>query len=93
MTTKQPEGGQRQYVEKPVKVYAEQYLVGAPLPIGAIEAIEPIYPASGGPYASTTTGIYPLVPTDWILTDRFTGQAESAISHEQFVERFGSAVE
>ena len=85
-----PAGGQRQYVEKPLKVYGEQYLTGGPLPVGAVDAIEPIYPASGGPYANTTTGVFPLHNTDWLLTNRYTGQPHSVITDADFQDRFGT---
>jgi len=82
------QGGQKPYTEKPLKVWGEQYRVGAALPIGAVEAMEPLFPASGGPYANTSTGVFPLKDTDWVITDRYTGQAHSVLSDVDFQDRF-----
>jgi hypothetical protein len=84
------QGGQQQYTERPYKIFAEQYRAGGALPIGAIAAIEPIFPASGGPYANTLTGVFPLHDTDWVITNRYTGQQQSVMANDEFTERFGS---
>jgi len=84
MPHKPPQANQKEYTLRPPRVYAEQYRAGDPLPPGAIAAIEPLYPAAGGPYANTSTGVYPLHDTDWILTDTFTGVASLALSDADF---------
>jgi len=82
-----PQGNQQQHTERPIKIYGEQFLVGQPLPIGALthtptgEATAP-YVVAGGVY-------YPLRETDWVISSRFTGQPIEVISAEEFAERFG----
>lgn len=93
MPTKPPQANQQEYTQRPPRYYAEQYLAGGTLPAGAVPSVEPIYPASGGPYANTSTGVYPLADTDWILTDVFTGQPwrtfTDADFHVQYVKATG----
>lgn len=84
-----PLGGQQPYTERPLRVYGEQYVAGGPLPIGAVPAIEPVYPASGGPWVNTSTGVYPLHDTDWVITNQRTGFAIEVIDDEAFINRFG----
>ena len=84
MPTKPPTAHQKEYTQRPPRYYAEQYLVGAELPAGVVAAIEPLFPAAGGPYANTTTGLHPLNDTDWILTDVYTGLALLALSDADF---------
>jgi hypothetical protein len=92
---KPPQAGQQEYTQRPPRYYAEQYLTGGPLPAGALAAMEPLYPAAGGPYANTTTGVFPLKDTDWILTDIYTGLAALALTdadfHLQYVKATGPA--
>ena len=85
-----PQGNQRQATERPLKVYAEPYLAGAPLPIGATtETANPLY-ADGRPHVILPYGIVvDLRETDWILSSRYTGQAIEVISAEEYAERFG----
>jgi hypothetical protein len=83
-----PQGGQSLEVEKPTKVYAEQYRVGQPLPIGArTDAPNDVVVP---PYVITGTGVYyRLNDTDWILSHRYTGRIIDVIGHDEFVDRFG----
>ena len=82
-----PQGEQKQHTERPLKIYAEQYLDGQPLPIGAV--IYPdIYP-DGLPRVSTPTATYVLTLTDWVISSRFSGQPIEVISADEFTERFG----
>jgi len=84
-----PQGQQQSYTERPFKVYGEQYLVGQPLPAGvSTDIVPPVY-ADGQPRVYATTGVYNLQDTDWILTNRYTGQPIEVISDEEFSERFG----
>ena len=84
-----PEGNQKNYVEKPQQFYGEQYVIGAPLPIGAVLEILPDYPAANGPYVPIPPAVYRLVPTQWVLTDKRSKRLLAVLTDEQFVERFG----
>ena len=81
-----PQGNQKQHTEKPLKVYAEQYFAGEPLPVGVLTT---------APSGETTPyfiagGVYqPVNETDWILSSRYNGQPIEVISDEEFKERFG----
>ena len=86
-----PQGNQKQQTERPIKVYGEQYLLAAPLPIGAStvaptgETVPP-YVVAGGVY-------FPLRETDWVISSRYTGQPIEVISAEEFAERFGPSLD
>lgn len=83
-----PAGEQTQHTEKPLKVYAEQYLEGHPLPIGTTtETANPVY-ADGRPHVITPRGIFELHLTDWVISSRYTGQPIEVISDQEFTERF-----
>ena len=84
-----PQGGQQNYPQKPVQVYGEQYRAGGPLPVGAVAAIDPYYPAGGGPYVDTHPGVAVLHDTEWVLTNKRTGLATEVITDEEFQDRFG----
>jgi len=85
MPNKPPHANQKEYTLRPPRVYAEQFaLTATPWPAGVIAAIEPLYPAAGGPYLNTTTGVYPCHDTDWILTDTFTGEPTRALTDADF---------
>jgi hypothetical protein len=84
-----PQGNQQQATERPLKVYAEQYLEGGPLPVGvSTEVFPPIYP-NGEPRVYTDHGTYALHSTDWVISSRYTGQPIEVISAEEYSERFG----
>jgi len=85
-----PAGNQRSHTERPLKIYAEQYLVGQPLPVGAV--IDPGDPPifnDGQPRVPLPTGWVVLSLTDWVISNRYTGAAMEVISAEEFTERFG----
>lgn len=82
-----PAGNQTPHTERPLKVYAEHYLAGQPLPVGAV-LIPEIY-LDGLPRVFTATAAYVLHPTDWVISNRYTGQPMEVISAEEFAERFG----
>jgi hypothetical protein len=86
-----PQGNQQLVVAKPQKVYAEQYLVGQPLPIGVVTAAFPPVFAEGDPRVYTQDGRV-LIPkdTDWILTHRYSGQVSDVLSAEEYADRFGA---
>lgn len=87
-----PAGNQTQHTERPLKVYAEQYLVGQPLPIGATtETRNPVY-ADGRPHVILASGrVVDLHETDWVISNRYTGQPIEVIAHEEMTERFGTS--
>jgi hypothetical protein len=83
------QGNQKQYTEKPQKIYGEQYRVGSPLPIGvSTEVTPPIY-AAGEPRVYGTQGVFDVHDTDWVISHRYTGAPIEVISDEEFTDRFG----
>jgi len=82
-----PAGNQQQHTERPLKVYAEQYLAAAPLPIGAV--LIPDLFTDGLPRVFTDTKTYELHETDWVISNRYTGKPIEVISDEEKQERFG----
>lgn len=81
-----PQGAQQPHTERPLKIYGEQYLEGAALPVGARTdspgGTVPPYVIVGGVYS-------PLRLSDWVISSRYTGQPLEVISAEEFAERFG----
>jgi hypothetical protein len=60
-----PQGEQQQHTERPIKVYAEQYLEGQPLPIGAvINPGDPPLWTDGKPRVLLPTGPHELQLTE-----------------------------
>jgi len=89
-----PAGNQSQHTERPLKVYAEHYQAGAPLPVGAVidPAPGPDLPAlftDGLPRVLLPAGWVVLELGAWVLSSRYTGHAIEVISAEEFAERFG----
>jgi hypothetical protein len=88
-----PQGEQKQHTERPLKVYAEQYLEGEPLPVGAV--INPTGPGGlplftdGVPRVLTPAGWAVLRLTEWVISNRYTGKPIEVVSAEEFSERFG----
>ena len=84
-----PQGAQSQHTERPLKIYAEQFLTGAPLPVGA--TVEPMLPPydQGQPRVYCAGTVFPLTDTDWVISSRYTGKPIEVISAEEFAERFG----
>lgn len=84
-----PQGNQKQHNERPNKIYAEQYLTGATIPVGVnVDVLPPIYP-NGEPRVYVGAVVYPLHLTDWVISSRYSGQPIEVISAEEFAERFG----
>jgi hypothetical protein len=85
-----PAGNQKQYNERPLKVYGEQYLASAPLPVGALtESLNPLY-ADGRPHVIVASGhVYDLHEGDWVVSSRYSGAQIEVLSDEEFTERFG----
>ena len=86
-----PAGNQQQHTERPLKVYAEQYLASAPLPIGAV--LIPDLFTDGLPRVFTDTKTYELHETEWVISNRYTGKPIEVISDEEKTERFGGAAD
>lgn len=83
-----PQGNQQQHTERPLKVFAEQWNAGdAALPVGAV-LIPSLY-TDGLPRVFTPTRTYLLHDTEWVITNRYSGQPVEVISDEEFTERFG----
>ena len=87
-----PQGQQTPHTERPLKVYGEQY-VPPTLPVHAV--INPIGPGDlpmfgdEEPRVPLSTGWVIVHPTDWVISNRYTGQPVEVISAEEFAERFG----
>ena len=82
-----PQGGQKQYTERPLKIHGEQYIVGGPLPVGVRTDAPsgdtvPPYVIAGGLYQ-------PVRDTDWIVSNRYSGVVVEVLSNDEFSERFG----
>jgi len=88
-----PQGNQTPHTERPLKIYAEQYLAAAPLPVGtSVEIVPPGY-EDGRPRVYLPGGPKDLHETDWVISNRYTGVPVEVISAEEFAERFGPASE
>ncbi len=85
------QGNQTQHTERPLKIYAEQYLTAAPLPIGAV--LIPDLFTDGLPRVFTDTRAYELHETEWVISNRYTGKPIEVISDEEKTERFGGAAD
>jgi hypothetical protein len=82
-----PQGNQTQHTERPLKVFAEQYLTDQPLPIGAV--LIPDLFTDGLPRVFTDTKTFELHETEWVISNRYTGKPIDVISDEEKAERFG----
>jgi len=84
-----PQGEQKQHTERPLKIYAEQYLSGQ-LPIGAvIDPGEPPIFQDGQARVPLPSGWVVVNNTDWVISNRYSGQPVEVISADEFAERFG----
>jgi hypothetical protein len=89
-----PQGNQQQHTERPLKIYAEQYLAGQPLPIGVVfdpppaPGFPPLF-ADGQARVLLPAGWVVIQLTEWVISNRYTGQPSEVISAEEFAERFG----
>jgi len=82
-----PAGSQKQYNERPLKVFGEQMVAGQPLPIGAV-LIPDLY-ADGLPRVFTDTQAFILHETEWVISNRYSGRPIEVLSDDEFSERFG----
>jgi len=88
-----PQGQQSPHTERPLKVYGEQYVTEGALPVGAVinpEGIPglPLF-TDGLPRVALPSGWVVVSLTDWVISNRYTGQPSEVISAEEFAERFG----
>ena len=84
-----PQGNQQNITERPPKFYGEQYLEGAPLPIGVVTSFgDPPVFVDSVPRVLLPGGWVLIALTDWVITNRYTGVAVEVISAEEFSERF-----
>jgi hypothetical protein len=85
-----PQGDQRQYTERPLKIFGEQYIEGGPLPIGATTNFgdPPIF-VDGLPRVALPTGWVLVTVTDWVISNRYSGKPIDVLSADEFAERFG----
>ena len=87
-----PQGEQKQQTERPLKVYAEQYQTGHPLPIGVVidplVGGQPLY-SDGQPRVLLPSGPVVVALGAWVISNRYTGAPREVISDEEFKERFG----
>ena len=86
-----PAGNQTQRTERPLKVYAEQWTEGGPLPVGAV--LIPDLFSDGLPRVFTDVKTYELHETEWVISNRYTGKPIEVISDEEMAERFGGPAE
>jgi len=84
-----PQGNQSPHTERPLKIYAEQYLTGQPVPVGVTVSAFPPYFEEGEPRVYLGAAVVRLIVTDWVISSRFTGKPIEVISAEEFAERFG----
>jgi hypothetical protein len=78
----------RQYVEKPRKVQAEQYVAGMALPPGVDDC--ELFPA-GGLHAHTDTGTKAVHETDWFIWDRTGARLTDVLTDAEFTDIFGQS--
>lgn len=88
-----PAGNQTPHTERPLKVYGEQY-VPPTLPVGAVidpvpaPGLTPLF-TDGVPRVPLASGWVVVAPTDFVISNRYTGKPVEVISAEEFAERFG----
>jgi hypothetical protein len=83
-----PHGDQKQYTERPLKIYGEQCVAGGPLPVG-VQTTAP-GGATTPPYVIDAAGRYWPVPVGaWVVSSRYSGAVLEVLSDEEFTERFG----
>ena len=82
----------KQYVEKPFKVMAEQFDGTAPPPtdhpVAGLCTCTLVPGLHGAPHVHTSTGVVPLVATDWIVQAQWSPHDWSVIPNAEFIDRF-----
>jgi hypothetical protein len=85
-----PQGQQAQFTERPLKIYGEQYVVGQPVPIGVVtSAFPPIFQEGDARVYLANGTTKAIAYTDWVITQRYSGQPIDVLSNEEFAERYG----
>lgn len=86
-----PSGQQKQYTERPLKIYGEQYVEGQPVPIHVVTDFpgDPPLFGDGQPRVLLPTGWVVIQFTQWVVSSRYSGAAREVLSAEEFAERFG----
>lgn len=82
----------QQYVEKPLKVLAEQYFAATvPEAAGVCHCTLslPLQTTGGVPHAHVGPRVVFLHDTDWLLTSKYSGALTDAVTDAEFQERFG----
>ena len=82
-----PQGNQTQHTERPLRIYAEQMITGAPIPIGVQTTAPTGDPAP--PFVIIRGVYFPVRESEWVITNRYSGALREVISNEEFIERFG----
>ncbi len=82
-----PQGNQKQFNERPLKVFGEQWIASGPLPVGAV--MVPDLFTDGLPRVFTDTKAYELHEGEWVISNRYSGKPIEVLSDEEFSERFG----
>lgn len=82
---------QKQYVEKPQKVLAEQFFDAANPPAVGVHrcGLSPLV-ETGPPHLHVDGQVIPLHDTDWIVANRFTGVPTHVLTQAQFEELYGN---
>lgn len=80
------------YTERPLKVLAEQYFVAADPPSISVCVcqVNPPYISGGAPHVHNKDVAFLLNDTDWIVTNRYSGNV-SVMSDAEFKERFANS--
>jgi len=82
---------QKQYVEKPGKVLAEQYFAASSPPAVGVHTCGLSPDVDTGPAHIHANGqVYFLHDTDWIVSDRWTGEPSHVLTNVQFEETYGN---
>jgi len=89
-----PQGNQTPHTERPLKIYAEQYVTAGQYPVGVVvnPGDPPIY-QDGEPRVALPSGWVVVNLTDWVISNRYSGKPQEVISAEEFAERFGPSTE
>jgi hypothetical protein len=84
----------RQYVAKPAKTMAEQFLEGAVPEALHVHrcGLSPLV-ETGPPHVHANGQVYFLHHTDWILSDKWTAQPTGVLTDAQFQDTYGSGSE
>ena len=83
---------QKQYVEKPGKVMAEQFFAASDPPAGGVHycGLDPLV-ESGPPHVHGTTQVYLLHDGDWILASKWAPTIPTGVmTNDEFQDTYGA---